>query len=97
MTEDDYKYLDGKFSDVHKRLDATDKHVAEVSERTARIEGKVENGIVTKESCDAKSKAEHERIKGIEERQKSMNTRLWGALILAVVTLGGVVAKLLMG
>jgi hypothetical protein len=39
----------------------------------------------------------HQGVKTLEEKVKSLDNRLWGLIVLAVVQLGGLVAILLQG
>ena len=76
------KYFDDKFGEVNK-------HIHILSERTTRLEIRMEGGVVTPAVCKLVEAKTLDRISLIESSQRTIDRRLWAAILAAVTALGG--------
>ena len=78
-------YFDKKFDKIGTAVHGLDM-------RVARMEERVNNGIVTSEVCVLRELGVTQRIDEIAERQKTLGKRMWAVIFAAV---GGVIAAVI--
>ena len=78
-------YFDKKFDKIGTAVHGLDM-------RVARMEERVNNGIVTSEICALRELGVTQRIGEIAERQRTLGKRMWAVIFAAV---GGVIAAVI--